>query len=93
MAYGGQLRFGFEGAVAFCDVAPAVEARFAVYLDAIADGEIVFAAGSKNGSFYMFPNAKLNWASGAPFRVVSPSTRDAQLRGLEFSIPYTYNVS
>ncbi|CAX22071.1 protein of unknown function [Methylorubrum extorquens DM4] len=90
MVYGGQLRFGFEGAVAFCDAAPAAEARFGVYLDAIAVGEIVFAAGSKNGSFYMFPNAKLNWASGARFRVLSPSVQDEQLRGLEFAIPYTY---
>ncbi|MBD8909068.1 hypothetical protein [Methylorubrum zatmanii] len=45
-------------------------------------------AGSKNGSFLLATNALLTLNAAASFGTISPSVQDADMSGLDISIPY-----
>lgn len=84
----GRFDATFNGAVAACDVAPAAEARFRILVNSFWIASAIFAAGSKNGTFLMQTGANLAFDAGASFSIVAPQTQDANLSGLDISVPY-----
>lgn len=78
----------FNGAVAVCDVAPAAEVRFRILVNSFWIASAIFAAGSKNATFLMQTNANLSFNAGDSFSIIAPQTQDANLSGLDISIPY-----
>ncbi|GAA0261093.1 hypothetical protein LNAOJCKE_4084 [Methylorubrum aminovorans] len=49
---------------------------------------IIFAAGSKNGTFLMQTNANLAIAVGDSFARICPQTQDANLSGIDIAVRY-----
>jgi hypothetical protein len=49
---------------------------------------IIFAAGSKNGTFLMQTNANLAIAVGDSFALISTQAQDANLSGIDIAVPY-----
>lgn len=78
----------FNGAVAVCDVAPAAEVRFRILINSFWVASAIFAAGSKTATFLMQTGANLAFDAGAGCSIIAPQTQDANLSGLDISIPY-----
>lgn len=94
-ARSGKFLPNLVGAVGYCDVAPTNAVTFNLTLGGAVPnamgttiGQLRFAAGSRVATFTMTAGANLSIVPGGQFFVISPSSVDPTLSGLEFAIPY-----